>query len=152
MELLLVRHGEAKPGAEDPERSLTDRGVKTVGRVAARVAATGVRVHQIRHSGKRRAEQTAAIFGECLNPEGGMVAVPGLSPNDDVSVWGQDLAHEERNIMLVGHLPFLARLAGLLVAGRAELGVVDFDASSAVCLSRRPEGWLIKWIISPATA
>ena len=152
MDLILVRHGEAKSGAEDPERSLTDRGADVVTRVAARLAAAGVTVGQIRHSGKRRAEQTAEIFARHMNPDEGVLAVPGLSPNDDVTPWARDLLNEDRNIMLVGHLPFLARLAGLLVAGRTELGVVDFEASSAVCLSRRQEGWFIRWVVSPATA
>ena len=35
MDLFLVQHGEAKSEAEDPERSLTDRGAEAVRRMAA---------------------------------------------------------------------------------------------------------------------
>jgi phosphohistidine phosphatase SixA len=35
MTLYLVQHGEARPGNEDSERSLTDHGVQTVSRTAA---------------------------------------------------------------------------------------------------------------------
>src|SRR5262245_49775531 len=81
MELDLVRHGEAKPESEDPERSLTDRGEETVRRMAAWGAQVGLRVDQIRHGGKRRAEQTADLLGARLNPAQGVIAVEGLKPN-----------------------------------------------------------------------
>src|SRR5512142_725316 len=55
IDLFLVQHGEAKSEAEDPERSLTDRGAEAVRRMAAWAARVGVKVDQIRHSGKRRA-------------------------------------------------------------------------------------------------
>jgi phosphohistidine phosphatase SixA len=51
MDLFLVQHGEAKSEAEDPERSLTDRGAEAVRRMAAWAAQVGVKVDQIRHSG-----------------------------------------------------------------------------------------------------
>jgi len=152
VELILVRHGEARSGAEDAEKSLTDRGAQFVRRVAARVAAAGVPVAQIRHSGKRRAEQTAEIMAESVKPAGGVVAVPGLNPNDDVSEVAADLAFEEDNVMLVGHLPFMGRLAGFLVTGMSGVNVVDFHPSSAVCLTRREDGWVVRWLISPDTA
>jgi phosphohistidine phosphatase len=56
MDLYLAQHGEARPEVEDPERSLTDRGEESVRKVAAWTARAGVRVDQIGHSGKRRAE------------------------------------------------------------------------------------------------
>ena len=116
------------------------------------MASAGVEVAQIRHSGKRRAEQTAEIMAEVLKPSGGAAAVPGLRTNDDVSVVADDLAYEDGNIMLVGHLPFMGRLAGLLVTGKNGVDVVDFYPSSAVCLSREEGGWVIRWVISPDTA
>ena len=68
MELYLVQHGEAKPESEDPERPLTDRGEETVRRMAAWAAQVGLKVDEIRHSGKRRAEQTASLLAERLSP------------------------------------------------------------------------------------
>ena len=84
MILFLVQHGEAKPESEDPERSLTDRGAEVVERMADWAARSGITMDQIFHSGKRRAEQTAAIFAKHLNPSRGMIAVQGLTPLDSV--------------------------------------------------------------------
>ena len=84
MNLLLVQHGEAKTEAEDPERSLTDAGAEATRRMATWAAASGLRVDRIQHSGKRRAEQTAEILAEILNPAKRVIAVPGLKPNDDI--------------------------------------------------------------------
>ena len=87
MDLFLVQHGEARSEVEDPERSLTDRGEETVRKVAAWAARAGLRVGQIRHSGKRRAEQTAAILADSLRPIRGMVAVTGWPPTMMSSRW-----------------------------------------------------------------
>ena len=85
MTLFLVQHGEAKQENEDPDRSLTDRGAEVVERMADWAARSGITVNQIFHSGKRRAEQTAAIFVKHLNPSRGVTELKGLSPNDDVT-------------------------------------------------------------------
>src|SRR5262249_38630311 len=68
MTIFLVQHGEAKPENEDSERSLTERGTETVERVADWAARMGIKVDEIRHSGKRRAEQTATSFAKRLHP------------------------------------------------------------------------------------
>jgi phosphohistidine phosphatase len=80
MERYLVQHGEAKPETEDPERPLTEKGVEAVRRMATWAAQVGVRAVQIRHSGKRRAEQTATLLAERLDPTNGVIAVEGLCP------------------------------------------------------------------------
>ena len=71
MTLFLVQHGEAKPETEDPERSLTEQGAEIVGRIADWAARAGTEVDQIQHSGKRRAEQTATIVAQGLDPPKG---------------------------------------------------------------------------------
>ncbi len=62
-ELFLIQHGEAKTKDEDPERRLTEHGAAVVEKMATWAARAGVKVSEIRHSGKRRAEQTASILG-----------------------------------------------------------------------------------------
>ena len=51
--------------------------------------------------------------------------------------------------MLVGHLPFLSRLASYLVTGDPERPIFQFQNAGIVCLSRTGEGWAIKWSLSP---
>ncbi len=149
MDLYLVQHGEAKSETEDPERPLTERGAETVRQMAIWASQVGVRVAQIRHSGKRRAEQTAALLGERLNPSKGVVAVGGLKPNDDPHPVAEALQTEHEPLMLVGHLPFLSRLTGILVAGDPEGGVVRFQQAGIVCLQREEGKWSVRWLVPP---
>ena len=152
MNLYLVQHGEAEAERVDPARPLTGRGRADVVSVARRAARLALEVEQIRHSGKTRAEQTAAILGEALSPRGGVVEAPGLAPMDNVGPIGDALAREEKPLMLVGHLPFMARLAALLVGGNPERPVVQFRNAGIVALSRENAHWLFAWNLTPELA
>jgi phosphohistidine phosphatase len=151
MEVYLVQHGEAMPKSVDRARPLSDQGRKEVGQVAVFAAKMGKTVSQIRHSGKTRAEQTAAILGEALSPAGGVVAVPGLAPLNDVKSIADTLENRSQPVMLVGHLPFMARLSGLLLTGDADNHVVRFRTGGIVCLSR-DDRWQVAWILTPEMA
>jgi phosphohistidine phosphatase len=152
MKIYLVQHGESEPKTVDPARPLTAQGRQDVQQVAMFAARLGLEVEQIRHSGKTRAEQTAGILGEALSPAGGVVTISGLAPNDDVRPVAEALARESQPVMLVGHLPFLARLAGLLVTGNPDRSVVRFRNAGIVCLAREEDHWLVAWIITPEMA
>jgi len=149
MQVYLVQHGEAQPKDVDPNRPLTEGGRHETQRVAALAARLKLNVGQIRHSGKTRAQQTAAILGEALSPPGGVVAAPGLAPKDDVRPVAEALALEARAVMLVGHLPFMARLAGLLLTGDPGRAVIKFRKSGIVCLAREDDGWQVAWFLTP---
>ena len=149
MELYLVQHGEAKSKAEDPQRPLTERGRDEVHRVAAFAAKAGLKVSQVRHSGKRRAEETASILAEHLSPTEGVLAISGLAPMDDVRPIAQALQKETAPLMLVGHLPFMDRLARLLVTGDTRHSVVRFRMGGIVCLEGENEDWAVKWVVTP---
>ena len=145
--LYLVRHGEAKPKDEDPERGLTDVGRADVSGMAAWAATARIRVDEIRHSGKLRAQQTAEILAEHLGTQS--QAVPGLAPNDDPSDIAMAINSEACNVMLVGHLPFLERLAALLIVGSADRSIVAWDAAALVELTRTDEGWKATCLMRP---
>jgi phosphohistidine phosphatase len=53
--------------------------------------------------------------------------------------------------MLVGHLPFMERLAALLVTGSQEQPVIAFQNSGIVCLNREEFSpkWVIRWALVP---
>ena len=105
--LYLVQHGEAAPKAVDPERPLTGRGRDDTRDVATFAAHLGLEVARIRHSGKVRAAQTAALFDEALAQADGVEAAANLAPNDEVAAVAEALGRATEAIMLVGHLPFL---------------------------------------------
>ncbi len=151
MLLYLVRHGEAKREEEDPDRRLTDRGVRDVQKAAAYAVRIRVRVNEIFHSPKPRARQTAQILADHLKPEKGMDQSDNLLPMDDPGLWGMRIAGMNEDVMIVGHLPYLARLAGLLLCKDAENRCVEFQMGGIVCL-RRIDGvrWTIEWAVSPS--
>ena len=67
--LILTRHGRYNAHAiSDESRVLTESGRNEIRNVARHLFDKGVQVKQILHSGKKRAEQTAEILAESLNP------------------------------------------------------------------------------------
>ncbi len=149
MDLYLVRHGQAESPAGDPERGLTDLGIKQADAAAEWAAEAGARVTQIWHSGKKRAVETAEIFAKHLHPPGGVLQAGGLLPNDDVVPVADLVESGSESVMIVGHLPFLPRLASVLVAGDPERVGFGMFEGSVVCLHRRDGRWYAKWMVSP---
>jgi phosphohistidine phosphatase len=148
MRLFLVQHGEAKSEEDDPERPLTDRGAADVGDVARSGSVEGhVGVGRIFHSGKTRARQTAEIWGEVLGVP--VEEAAGLAPRDDPATWAGRLAGIDEDLMLVGHLPHLARLAGLLLAGDPDRSVVAFRQGGVVGLEEGTSGWSVWFVLPP---
>ena len=104
---------------------------------------------KILHSGKKRAEQTAIIFRVILKPLFGLDQSIGLNPNDDI-FYILGLIEQAENIMIVGHLPFLEKLASYLVTGDEEEPVGQFQTAGIVCLDKDDKGkWEIKWTLMP---
>lgn len=150
MALLLVQHGESLPKEEDPNQGLTRQGIKDTEAVAAMAAEKNVQVSRIMHSGKKRALQTAEIFMRALEPEEGVIKGAGLAPLDEVQAFATTLDSNE-NVMVVGHLPFLERLASYLLAGTPEKRIVRFQNSGIVCLETEDaaESWFVSWALYP---
>jgi len=152
MHLYLVQHGLAVPKDEDPARPLSARGRRDVGRMAAFLARTRPAISRVIHSGKVRAMQTALVFAETIGP-GRIIeeAVDGLAPKDPPDMVATAANDWTEDTMIVGHLPHLGRLAGLLVSGNADETVVHFQPGSVVCLERGENGggWTIAWAVRP---
>ncbi|NQT73136.1 MAG: phosphohistidine phosphatase SixA [Chloroflexi bacterium] len=150
MALFLVQHGKALPPEIDPERGLSDEGIAEVERIASTTKNYGVRVSAIKHSGKKRAQQTADIFTSSLNPENGIEQRAGLNPLDDVVPLARTLDVRD-NVMLVGHLPFMERLTSYLITGNPDHPVFKFQNGGIVCLDQDPntQVWVIKWTLMP---
>lgn len=162
MQIFLMQHGVAVPGAEDPARPLTEAGALEVRRVVERARAAGVRVDRCVHSGKLRAAQTAGILTSGLG-----AAEPedraGLGPSDPVGPVARWLVEAARDgsIAVVGHLPSLDRLASLLVAGDESAGVVRFRNGGLVALVPKDValvpgdgagGFCVAWVLVPEVA
>ena len=152
MQIYLVQHGESQPEEIDPERRLTENGARAVQRVADFLRTSGgLHVDAIWHSGKARAQQTAELLGPATRAgEGALMQHDGLAPKDAVEPIKRELEQGNSNVMIVGHLPFLGRLAALLLTGNADNEVVAFQLGCVVNLNRDDAGrWKLEWMIVP---
>ena len=147
--IFLVQHGEAVAKEENPDRPLTEAGRAIVEQVADWAARVGLPVGQIRHSGKLRAQQTAAILAEKLQPEDGVAIDERMTPKGDVAPVAEKLNDCHCSVMLVGHMPFLSRLAGLLVAGDSSREVIQFHQGGVVGLTQDDDGWRLWCAVPP---
>ena len=150
MSLYLIQHGKSLPKTADPDQGLSEEGVFETGRIADVAKGYGIKVAQIKHSGKTRARKTAEIFASALNPVGGVEEVSGLKPLDDVEAFAANIK-PEADTMLVGHLPFMERMTSYLVTGSAEKPVFKFQNSGIVCLDMDADtdSWVIVWTLMP---
>lgn len=151
MALYLVQHGKSLPKEQDPDRGLSRAGISEVEQVAANAARQNIQISHIVQSGKKRAQQTAAIFAKVLQPAQGVSETDGLAPLDDVSLFAAAVNPAD-NLMAVGHLPFMERLVSHLVIGTIEKPVIRFQNGGIVCLDFDPStgSWVITWALFPA--
>ena len=150
MKLYLVQHGEACPKEVDPDRPLTARGREAIERLANSLGRAGVEVARVVHSGKLRAAQTADILAAVVAPYVELETSDHLHPNDDPRAIDWMSEAGGKDTMLVGHLPFMARLVSLLLAADPDRPVAAYLPGSVVCLDSGAEGrWQMNWMIRP---
>lgn len=147
--LYLVRHGQAVSDQVDSKRPLTEKGHADVAKLTNFLKPLDISVNVIWHSGKTRAAQTAEIVGSVVKSEEGIVERQGLSPNDPVDNIALKINAADGNIMIVGHLPFVGRMAAYLTTGRPD-DAMGFNEGSIACLERDHDGkWWLTWMIYP---
>ena len=151
MTLYLVQHGAAVPEQEDPERPLSAQGAEDVERLAGLLAHLRVSVARVLHSGKTRAEQTAATLATAVLDRGEPEVTAGLKPKDAPGPLAERLAGLREDWVLVSHQPLLGRLISLLVAGDSERPSVALQPGTLVALEPDAEagGWRIALVLPP---
>ena len=150
MKLYLVQHAKAASKQVDPQRPLTEEGHRDIQKVAAFIKPLSLAVDYLWHSGKKRAVQTAEVLAEAVKVKEGPIAHERLGPNDDVTALKNELGSNEQDVMVVGHLPFLGKLASLLLSGCESANTVAFKNGGIVCLGRSElKQWQIEWMVTP---
>lgn len=150
MKLYLVQHGEACTKEVNPERPLTDQGKEDIDRLAAFLMEAGIRVERVIHSGKLRAIQTAERLASAIAPAMELEMSGLINPNDDPKAFDWQRASRKRDTLIVGHLPFMAKLISHLVIGDETRLVTAYQPGSVVCLELNNDGrWQINWMIRP---
>ena len=150
MKLYLIQHGESTTEEVDPSRPLTAKGRSDVEKIAFFLRGAGVRPSLILQSGKTRARQTAEILATQLGPDFQVKEREGLAPNDSVHGLLKEVSEIPNDLMIVGHLPFLGKLASTLLAGSEVKHLVAFRQGGVACLQRNEDQtWQVAWMITP---
>ncbi len=160
MDVYLVQHGVACSKEQDPQRPLTDQGRGVAAKVADYLAARANRlidppIAQVRHSGKLRARQTAEILVQALCPQITPIAGVDMAPKDNPrTIYNelQPVREQPGAWLLVGHLPHLAKLAGLLLTGDANKTPVRFVNAAVLKICPSDTGWAVAWYVTPDCA
>jgi phosphohistidine phosphatase len=150
MKLYLVQHGEACTREEDPERPLTEQGKADINRLAVFLRKGNIRVSRVIHSGKLRAAQTVARLQKSLAPSVAVEISSVINPNDDVTRFAELSFIWSEDTLVVGHLPFLAKLVSQLTLRDSSTLFSNFVPGTAICLERTPSNqWLLNWMVRP---
>lgn len=147
--MYLMQHGEALSKEADPDRPLTERGWREAQRLARLLRVAGVEVDDLFDSGKLRARQTAEALAYELAPERGPETMAGTGATDPVADIADKAVQWTRKVVLVSHMPFVARFVGALVSGNEEQSPVAFVPGTMVALSYQDDSWRIAWMIRP---
>lgn len=150
MKLYLVQHGEACAKDVDPDRPLTDQGEDDIDRLAAFLKRADIRVDRVIHSGKLRAVQTAERLAAAVAPGVSLEASGIINPNDNPGPFDWQSDSWDRDTLVVGHLPFMARLVSHLVVEDGDRSITAYQPGSIVCLGLDGDSrWRIQWMIRP---
>ena len=150
MKLYLVQHAKAASKEINPERPLSNQGRRDIQKVAAFIKPLNLSVDYLWHSTKERAIQTAEVLADVVKINEAKIARDGLAPNDDVTQLKDELVSSQQDIMIVGHLPFMAKMASLLLTGSEFADTVAFKQGGIVALiSSEDNHWQIDWMVIP---
>ena len=149
MYIYLIQHALSKSKEEDPERGITDTGRTETEKIADYFRTLNPEIHVIWQSGKKRAKETAEIFARTLGIDNRILEHSNLSPNDPIGSVTSALKTMHKDVIIVGHLPFLPRLLSHLTTGTDTCQIVKFKNSGIICLERDAEQWRINWITTP---
>lgn len=157
MRLYLLRHAQAETLEPDDQRPLTRRGVQDVKRLGHLLRKRPVfKPHAIWHSPFERATQTAHLLAEETGFSGPMIVRDDLLPEAPHRPWVKTCNLMKESVLIVGHNPHLAMLAGRLLGGETYPVEVEFKKCGMMCLQRHrpvspsmPPLWTLRWMLVP---
>ena len=150
MRIYLVQHALALDEAEDPKRAVSTQGCEDIVRTAGFLSLfVQPQPKFVFHSGKLRAKQTAEMFAEAWHLKDEIMQADDLSPNADAQVWAAKLNVMSDDVLIVGHLPYLPKLASLLLCNDADRQPIRFQNAGIVCLEKTGDAWQCIFHINP---
>jgi phosphohistidine phosphatase len=74
----------------------------------------------------------------------------GLGPTDPLEQLAPEPGFWSADTLIVGHLPYLGRLASLLLVSDPDRPTLAFQPGSLACLERDADGsWVLDWMLRP---
>lgn len=143
MELILWRHAEAEEGMPDMARKLTAKGERQAEKMAAFLHPRLPQNARILVSPSVRTQQTVRALTKHFDTEPGIG--PGADPQSALEAAGWP--DGEASVLLVGHQPYLGKIAALLMT--------DSDTSFSIkkgavwWFSRRNHETILRLAIAP---
>ena len=155
MKIYLMQHGEALPKEVDSEEPLSPVGAAAVEATARAARSIGIRVDKLITSDKRRALETADLMADAVGVSKATIVastlVKAMAPAGDAITYLESFSSLEA-ILVVGHLPSLAGIAGSLLSDGSP-AVIQFERSG-ICridVDRLPtHGGRLRWHLTPA--
>lgn len=131
MNLYLLRHGLAVEAgtseySKDSERPLTPKGERKLWKIAEAMEDMELSFDWILSSPYVRARQTAQIVAEALSLRKKLEITETLTPAGSTKKLVESIHQKQpspKDILLVGHEPYLSELISLLVSGHNELAI-----------------------------
>lgn len=131
MNLYILRHGLAvDPGSpdysKDSDRPLTPKGERKLWKIAQAMEDMELSFDLILSSPYLRARQTAEIVAEALALRKKLELSETLTPAGSTKKLIDSIRHREpapKEVLLVGHEPYLSELISLLIAGNRDVAV-----------------------------
>lgn len=150
MKIYLVRHGDSLPMGNDDERMLSEQGTQEIEQLAHLISPLHIQVDRLLQSKKKRAQQTATILASCLQVNEPIETRLELDPLAPVDFLIDDLYAHEKDTLLVGHMPFMGKLASTLLTGNEDRNIVLFSTGTMVCLEQIVDReWAVSWMLTP---
>ncbi len=158
MQLFIVRHGLAIDREDpkcppDPERYLTEEGLKKTEGVAKGVVALGITADLFLSSPYVRAVQTAEIFAEVLEyPKQKIRRSDLLLPGAEPSLFFRELGRDKKSsvVFCFGHAPHLDDLIATALGSKHHVTSLKKAGVALIELRRLspPSGELV-WLVPP---
>jgi phosphohistidine phosphatase len=150
MKLYLVQHGEACAKEDNPDRPLTEKGKADINRLAVFLRKGNIRASRVIHSGKLRAAQTVERLQKSVAPGVTIEISDKINPDDEVARFAELSFIWTEDTLMVGHLPFLAKLVSQLTLRDSTSLFSNFVPGTAICLERNNKNqWLLNWMVRP---
>lgn len=158
MQLYIVRHGiaidrEDPKSPPDPDRYLTEEGIKKSKQVAEGVASLGIEPDLLISSPYVRAMQTAEIFATALEyPKQKIRATDLLKPGAEPSLFFKELAKDKDSatVFCFGHAPHLDDLVAAGLGSKHHVTALKKSGIAALELTRfSPPTCQLLWLVTP---